>query len=185
MRIPHGAVRVELPCVVQRTDYTCGAAAVLAVSRYFGVGPGTEAAVVRDMGFGRLGSDPAHLVRAVRRYRLRYTEARGMTDARLRSELDRGRPVIVMLQAWGERASYRTHWRAGHWVVVIGHDARGVFVEDPLIEGARAFLSYAELSDRWHDLEGDTHRRVRRYGLTVWGSRVRHTDRVREAISPG
>src|SRR5687768_6334159 len=95
--IPRGAVRVELPCVVQRADHTCGAAAVLAVSRYFGVGPASETAVVRDMGFGDTGSDPAHLLRALRRYRLAYCEHRGMTDGALRAELERGRPVIVML----------------------------------------------------------------------------------------
>ena len=184
-RIPRGAVRAPLPCVVQRTDHTCGAAAVLAVSRYFGVGPATEAAVVRDMGFGLLGSDPAHLVRALRRYRLRFAEHRGMTDAALRAALDRGFPVIVMLQAWGDRARYRDHWRDGHWVVVIGYDQRGVYFEDPIIEGARGFVTYTALADRWHDLEGPTHRRVRRYGLMVWGTRVRARGRVRGAISPG
>lgn len=184
-RIPRGAVRVELPCVVQRTDHTCGAAAVLAVSRYFGSGPGTEAAVARDMGFGAGGSDPGHLVRALRRYRLAYIEHRAMTDTELCAELDRGRPVIVMLQAWGERARYRGHWRDGHWVAAIGHDARGIFVEDPLIDGARGFVTYAALADRWHDLEGRTDRRVWRYGLSVWGTRVRGAQRVRCAISPG
>jgi len=184
-RIPRGAVRAPLPCLVQRTDYTCGAAAVLVVSRYFGVGRKAEAAVVRDMGFGPLGSDPAHLVRALRRYRLRFVEHRGMTDTALRAALDRGRPVIVMLQAWGDRTRYRDHWRDGHWVVVIGYDQRGVYFEDPIIEGARGFVTYPALADRWHDLEGPTQRRVQRYGLVVWGARVRERGRVRGAISPG
>jgi len=184
-RIPRGAVRAPVPCLVQGTDHTCGAAAVLAVGRYFGVGPAAEAAIVRDMGFGPRGSDPAHLVRALRRYRLRFAERRGMTDHELRAALELGRPVIVMLQAWGDRARYREHWRDGHWVVAIGYDARGIYVEDPVIEGARGFLTYAALADRWHDLEGPTDRRVRRFGLIVWGRRVRARDHVRGAISPG
>jgi predicted double-glycine peptidase len=184
-RIPRGVVRVELPSVVQRREHTCGAAAVLAVSQYFGTGPKTEAEVVRDMGFGEVGSDPAHLMRALRRYRLRWIERRGMTDAMLRAALDQGRPVIVMLQAWGDRARYRSHWRDGHWVIVIGHDARGVYLEDPLIDGARGFLTYADLAERWHDLEGPTNRRVRRYGVIVWGPRVRRARLVRHVIRPG
>jgi len=185
MRIPRGAVRIELPCLVQREDYTCGAAAVLAVSRYFGVGPSSELLVVRHMGFGTDGSDPAHLMRALRRYRLRVTERRGMSESELRAAIDRGQPVIVMLQAWGRRTRYRGHWRDGHWVVMIGYDARGIYVEDPMIDGARGFLSWAALADRWHDIEGRTRRRTPRYGLIVTGGRVRGAQRVRAAISPG
>jgi len=184
-RIPRGAVRVEVPCLVQREDYTCGAAAVLAVSRYFGVGPRTERAVVRDMGFGMDGSDPAHLVRALRRYRLKPVERRGMNEHELRAAIDRGQPVIVMLQAWGTRTRYRGHWRDGHWVVVIGCDARGIYLEDPMIDGARGFLTWAALADRWHDIEGKTRRRSPRYGLIVAGGRVRGAQRVRAAITPG
>ena len=182
-RIPRGAIRIELPCLVQRADHTCGAAAVLAVSRYFGVGPATEAEVVRDMRFGPGGSDPAHLIAALRRYRLHHAEHRGMTGGELSASLDRGRPVILMLQAWGARARYRHHWRDGHWVVAIGHDVRGLYVEDPMIEGARGFVTYAALADRWHDLEGPTRRRVERYGLAVWGPRARRAVRVGTRIT--
>ncbi|MDB4961123.1 MAG: hypothetical protein JWP01_1122 [Myxococcales bacterium] len=172
-RIPRGALSVGLPCVAQRKDYTCGAAAVLAVSAYYGVGPATEDAVVRDMGFGPEGSDPAHLIKALRRYGLRHAETRGMMDGELRARLDRGHPVILMLQAWGELSSYRHAWSDGHWVVAIGHDARGLYLEDPLIESARGFLSWPALAERWHDLEGRTRRRVHRYGLAVWSPRAR------------
>jgi ABC-type bacteriocin/lantibiotic exporter with double-glycine peptidase domain len=172
-RVPPGAIRVQLPCVVQRKDHTCGAAAILAVSRYHGVGPATEREVVRDMGFGRDGSDPAHLLRALRRYRLNHAEHRGMTDAELRARLDRRQPVIMMLQAWGDVHSYRHAWLDGHWIVAIGYDACGIYVEDPVIERARGFLSWSALAERWHDIEGRTRRRVHRYGLAVWGSRAR------------
>jgi len=185
VRIPRGAVRIELPCLVQCEDYTCGAAAVLAVSRYFGVGPRSERGVVHHMRFGTDGSDPAHLVRALRRYRLRVVERRGMSEHELREAIERGQPVIVMLQAWGDRTRYRDHWRDGHWVIVIGYDPRGIYVEDPWIDGARGFLSWAALAERWHDIEGKTRRRTSRYGVIVTGGRVRGARRVRDAISPG
>lgn len=184
-RIPRGAIATPLPLVIQRADHTCGAAALLAVCRYFDVGATTEADVVAAMRFGVEGSDPAHLVRAIRRFGLRWEEHRGMTDAALRACLDRGRPVILMLQAWGDRARYRhyyrDHWRDGHWVVAIGYDAEGLYVEDPLLAGARGFVSYAALADRWHDVEGPTRRRVHRYGVAVWSRRPRRSHDVRVA----
>jgi predicted double-glycine peptidase len=166
-RIRAGTVRIELPEVVQRTDYTCGAAVVLAVARYCGVGPDDEAQVARDMKMTPAGSDPWQLRRALRRYGLAHGEHRGMSDAALRAELDARRPVIVMLQAWGGRRAYRGWWADGHWVVAIGYDARGVIVEDPSLAGVRGALSWRALADRWHAVEGHTRRRVERYGLVV------------------
>lgn len=172
-------ITVDLPSVSQQQDYTCGAAALLAIGRYYGVGPASEREVVRDMRFGTDGSDPAHLVRALRRYRLAHIERRGMSDAELRAWLDARRPVVLMLQAWGGRASYRGHWADGHWVVAIGHDRRGVYLADPMIEGARGCVSWRELAERWHDVEGRARHHVERFGLVVWGPRVRVRGRGR------
>jgi predicted double-glycine peptidase len=172
---------IELPNTVQATDYTCGAAALLSVSAYYGAGPKTEAEVVRDMGFGEDGSDPAHLVGAAHRYGLHVHEYRAMTDRQLARCLDRGRPVILMLQAWPEKpplTGFRDVWDSGHWVVAIGHDARGVYFADPSLDGARGVLSHAELDERWHDIEGVEAHHTYRYGVAVWRQRVVNTERL-------
>lgn len=163
-------IAIDLPVIAQATGYTCGAAALLAICRHYGVGPRSERAVVRDMGFGRAGSDPAHLIRAIARYGLGHQEYRPMTIAQLRACLDRRRPVMVMLQAWAapRPASYAARWGDGHWVVAIGHDRRGVYFADPSLAAARGYLRDAELDERWHDLEGRANRRVEHYGLAIW-----------------
>jgi len=163
-------IRIDLPGVVQRRGHTCGAAALLAICRHYGVGPRSERRVVRDMGFGKAGSDPRHVLRAVRRYGLSHEEVQPMTIAQLRERLDLRRPVMMMLQAWADPppASYATHWRDGHWVVAIGHDPAGIYFADPWLEGARGYLDDAELDERWHDLEGKRDRRVDHYGLVLW-----------------
>jgi predicted double-glycine peptidase len=171
-RIPRGAITAPVPRIPQATDYTCGAAVVRSVATYFGARPRSEAAVVRVMRFGRDGSDPAHLVRALRHDGLRYIEQRGMSDATLRAHLAAGRPVILMLQAWGERRRYRHVWSEGHWVVAIGCDREGVYVVDPWLADAPGFVAWPALAERWHDVEGRTRRRVHRFGLVVWGRRV-------------
>lgn len=167
--IPAGAIKVELPNVVQRRDYTCGPAAMLAVAAYYGVGPEDEDDVEAAMGIGVDGSDPPHLVAVARRWGLRVEEHVGMTTAALRAALDRRRPVVMMLQAWGwpRPRSYRARWRHGHWVVAIGHDRGGVYLEDPSLHAARGWLSDDDLDERWHDW-GVDRARVHRYGLVVW-----------------
>ncbi|MDX2086452.1 MAG: C39 family peptidase [Kofleriaceae bacterium] len=171
MRITRAAIRVELPPTAQRTDYTCGAAAVRSVATFYGVGRATEAEVAADMRMTVDGSDPVQLRRALARYGLAHREHRGMTDTELRAYLDARCPVIIMLQAWGARRSYRAHWDDGHWVVVIGYDVRGVFVMDPSLERERGFLRWRDLDERWHDIEGRARHHVERYGLAVWSAR--------------
>lgn len=171
---------IELPKTVQQTDYTCGAAALRAICAYYGCGPATEHEVVADMGFGEAGSDPAHVLHAVRRYGLMHREYRPMTAHQLARSLDRGRPVLLMLQAWrdGGARAWRDVWDSGHWVVAIGYDARGVYFEDPSLADARGFLAHDALDERWHDIEGVEERRVHRYGIAIWRQRVARPQRV-------
>jgi predicted double-glycine peptidase len=168
--IPASAIQLELPATQQRKGYTCGAAALLAICRYYGVGPRSERRVVRDMRFGKAGSDPRHVLRAIATYGLAHEEFRPMTIGQLRACLDGKRPVMVMLQAWADPRppSYAAHWDDGHWVVAIGHDAAGIYFEDPSLAGARGYLTDAELDERWHDIEGKGAHHVEHYGLAIW-----------------
>jgi uncharacterized protein len=177
-RIPPGAIKVEVPAVSQLEDYTCGPAALLAVCGYFGVGPASERELEQVMGIDRTGSDPEHLVRAARRYGLRIEEwPCDMPRSALEGCLRKGRPVIIMLQAWAEPRprSYRRVWRHGHWVVAIGFDDDGVYFEDPALPRARGFLSFAELDERWHDVAPPGRTRVHRYGVAMWRPGVRQS----------
>ncbi len=45
MKIPKRAIKIDLPPALQSRDDTCGPAALLAICRYYGVGPRTEADV--------------------------------------------------------------------------------------------------------------------------------------------
>jgi len=166
---------IPLPPHAQERDHTCGAAALRAIADYYGVAPTSEAAIVADTAMGEDGSDPAHLVGAARRYGLAVREYQPMSAHALARCLDRGRPVLMMVQAWPDAPPPRGFadvWDAGHWVVAIGHDARGVYFADPSLPDARGFLTHAELAARWHDVEGPDAHRVHRYGAAIWRQRV-------------
>jgi predicted double-glycine peptidase len=181
--IPDGAIKIDLPNATQVTDYTCGASALLAVCAYFGVGPEDEPEFVHDMGMGRGGADPIHITTAAARYGLRILECRPMSDRQLIACLDSRWPVVMMMQAWPVRRprSYRRRWTDGHWVVAIGYDSRGIYFEDPSIHGARGFLTYADLRDRWHDIEGRGKERVHRLGIALWKDGVDESVYLRRA----
>jgi predicted double-glycine peptidase len=171
-KIPKGAIRIDLPNTTQVEDYTCGPSALLAICAYYGVGPEWEWEVEEDMKATEDGTDPVQIVEAAERYGLRTKEFRGMTDEQLLRCLKKRRPVVMMLQAWKEDPpegySYADEWGEGHWVVAIGFDKKGIYVEDPSLHNARGFLTFEELAERWHDIEGADQHHVERYGVAIW-----------------
>lgn len=172
-RIPKGVIRVPVPDTTQDEDSTCGASSLLSICLYFGVGPVEEREVVKAMGMDlRYGSNPEHIVKAARQYQLRFHEEQPMSIRRLLRLVGERKPVLVMLQAWGGRPSYKDDWEDGHWVVAIGWDKNGIYFEDPVIAEARGYLTFEQMEDRWHDV-GHHGRDVPQYGVALWKPRVK------------
>ena len=173
--IPEGAIKVPLPDTRQGEDYSCGASALQAISGYFGVGPEEEEDYVRDLKMDtRVGSHPFQIIRAAERYGLRVSEKERMTVNEVKVYLDRGKPVMLMIQAWRDsetEKSYAKEWDEGHWVVAIGYDRAGMYFEDPSLAAIRGFIPYTELEERWHDT-GPKNKRIEHYGLAVWRPRM-------------
>jgi predicted double-glycine peptidase len=169
-RIPKGAIKIDLPNTTQAKDWTCGPSALLAICGYYGVGPEKEKEVVADMKATDKGTDPIQIVRTARGYGLKVEEFRPMEIDELLGALQERRPVMLMIQAWADvpRSSYRNDWDDGHWVVAIGYDMKGVYFEDPSLHNVRGFLTYQQLDDRWHDIEGQDEHHVERYGAVIW-----------------
>jgi len=104
---------------------------------------------------GRGGSDPEHIIRAAKKYRLKIQEFRPMNIDQLKQFVSEGKPVMIMIQAWRDYASikYKNDWCDGHWIVAIGYDKSGVYFEDPSLAAIRGFIKYSDLEIRWHDIE--------------------------------
>src|SRR6476620_2579208 len=98
-----GAIRVAIPDTTQQEDYSCGASALQAICKYYGVGPADESEFVDALGMDpRTGSHPFQIERLARHYGLSVKEYSPMSLAQLRRELDRHHPVMLTIQAWGE-----------------------------------------------------------------------------------
>jgi len=176
--IKRGAIMVPLPDTQQKTDYSCGASAMMSVCRYFGLGPDYEEDFIdllKAKGMDpRIGVHPYQLVAIADLFKLEREELGPKTAGRLKPHLRAGHPVLMMIQAWGEDKEtglplerYAGVWKEGHWVVAIGYDEKGIFFEDPSLEAVRGYIRYRSLNERWHD-HGPHGKHMDRYGLAVW-----------------
>lgn len=156
--IPDGAVTVELPDVRQKDGFSCGAWALMAVCRYYGVGPDDVDEFKARLGTNpERGTDHRAMVEYARRLGLDARATVGLDPGRLEAAVAARHPVIVAIQAYATNPEvYRDPRRNddGHYVVVIGFDADNYYLEDPSLEGCRGYLPKADFLRRWHDDAG-------------------------------
>jgi len=156
-------------------DYTCGASCLLAICKYYGLGPDEEDNYTLDMKIDKLeGSHPYQVIEAALKYGLSYLEVCPMSIDQLKENLREKKPVMLAVQAWAEKANqvdlykfYSAAWEFGHWVVAIGFDNDGIFFEDPVLQAVRGYLPNKDLLDRWHDV-GPKGSNLVQYGLVLW-----------------
>lgn len=166
-RIPKGVIKVPVPSVQQTTNFSCGAAATQSVCCYFGVGPDEQDEYMEKLKADPDGGTaPADIVQFCKDHGLTARAIENMTTDDLIWYLEKGRPVICAMQAYGTKKDYKNR-KSGHYVVAIGYDKKNIYFEDPMSTGRRAFLSIEEFAERWHD--HDKHKNeFKHLGIVVW-----------------
>lgn len=142
---------LPVPLIQQVTDYDCGATAVQAVLRYYGV-KATTAELIHRMGTNaEHGTAPYRIVRCLWDFGFSLRAGR-MDIPEVEAWLDNGVPVILDLQAWADdpTVNYTVSLTEGHYVVAMGYDDQFVYFSDPAV-GEMVKLTRAELEARWHD----------------------------------
>lgn len=172
--------------MTQQADFSCGAAATLALLRYWH--PEAYAAVEETALYEPLettharGTEPEPMAELLRRNGLEAHYRFGnVTVNDLERAVDAREPPIVDLQAWTDHgAPYRETWDAGHYVVMVGYDDDRLFFADPctMTPHGYAFLLRGELEERWHDLAGLRDDRVERMAIFVRGALRRSLESV-------
>lgn len=160
-QIPGGAIKITLPEVQQPDAYSCGAAALMSVAAYYGVGPEK----LEDFK-AALGTTPEHgtYYRNMETYAcslgLDVSVHTDMTCDELKKLLDEHAPVILSIQAYADDPKVYDNPASnadGHYVVAIGYDGEGNFYfMDPSLPARRGFLPGSELDQRWHENEGSS-----------------------------
>jgi len=170
---------VQVPVVRQRQGFSCGAAAALALLRYWC--PEAYAHTEEDALYSVLqttdarGTEPEPMVALLQSSGLYAVYRYGdVTIADLERAVDAREPPIVDLQAWREHeAPWREMWDAGHYVMMVGYDDEKLFFADPstMTPHGYAFLPRGELDERWHDLAGEHDDPIQRMAIFARGTR--------------
>ncbi|MDD5629864.1 MAG: C39 family peptidase [Elusimicrobia bacterium] len=164
-----------VPITEQETSYSCGAAAALALLRYWQAYGGDEQSLYELLGTRpKDGTPPENIVRGLSQLGLQAALREGMTLDDLRAALGRGDSVMLDIQAWraDEDTPWSERWDDGHYVVLAGMDEHYAYLMDPSTPDRYTYLPLPELLERWHDYE-DRDGVVRRYdqaGIVVRGS---------------
>ena len=149
---------LQVPLTAQATSYSCGAASLLAILRYWKAYDEDETALyplLRTV--PKDGTHPARLVETARHFGLEAQLREGLDLPDLAEALRRRQTVILDVQAWPESDAtpndWSDNWEDGHYVVLIGMDERFIYVMDPSTHLGYGYIPRAELPSRWHDYE--------------------------------
>lgn len=154
MRIDEITRVLDLPNVRQATPDTCGPAAVKSVLGYYGI-VATEKELIDAMRMDfRWGAEPEDMQRVMEEHGLEVEIKRGMTVDDLRLCTENGIPVIIVLQAWGDKDDYSEEWDDSHYVVVKGVSDETIRFEDPSSD-FESELPIDEFVPRWHGWDKD------------------------------
>jgi predicted double-glycine peptidase len=176
---PLPANLLPVPSVKQKTTFSCGSAATLALLRYW---QWDEYSCVEENDLRAAlqtteanGTEPEPIA-AFLDHKAGITATYRHDDVSvhdLEVAVDAGFPPLVDLQAWRDvERPWKDVWDAGHYVVMVGYDRERLFFMDPgtLTPGSYAFLGRDELDERWHDLTGSEEHRVHRMAIFARGS---------------
>ena len=157
----HDDGALDVPTVLQSTDYTCGAAALKSVCNYHGLQL-TEAQAARLLETTPAGGTaPEALVDLCKEYGLPCEARNRATLDDLAAALQHDAPCICCIQYNG----------GGHWVVVVGVGAGGVTFMDPI--RGRVTEPRDEWERNWWDTGGG--KRYDHWALAIAEPRVRES----------
>ena len=165
--IKSGIIRILLPEVQQKTHFSCGAAVVHSICSYWGLGLDSHydyfPYLETDESYGTL---PEKIASYLRDVGLKCKIKHDMSVGELCAEIEIGRPVILAIQAHGNPKQYHKNL-SGHYVVAIGYDNKNIYLEDPMLNCSRGYISKSELKKRWHDMD---YREIshNHMGIIVW-----------------
>ncbi|MCX5795764.1 MAG: C39 family peptidase [Elusimicrobia bacterium] len=167
---------LQVPLTAQATNYSCGAAALLGVLRYWRAYDGSETSLYPLLATTpEEGTHPARLVAGARHFGLKAEMREGLSWDDLTEALKRRETVILDIEAWPENDptpdDWSDNWEDGHYVVLVGMDRDFLYLMDPSTHLGYGYIPSAELAGRWHDYETEQGKRreYRRMAVFISG----------------
>jgi predicted double-glycine peptidase len=156
----------------QSFDFDCGPKALQMVMEYYGVEI-REDILINELGTdGKNGTSVDRMIFVAKKYGFQVFAATGVSLEQLKDFVDGGSPVIVLVQAWGERYMTLEDWKMdyndGHYAIVIGYNDNIIIFEDPS-SIRRTWLTEEEFLSRWHDIDPRTNKTLEHFAMVLMG----------------
>lgn len=141
---------LNVPKVIQKYDYDCGACALQSVLKFYGINKSNKKIIELLKIKPELGADIPKIVNVAKIYGINVVSKENMRISDLKRALDKKYIILVEIQIYkDENISWRKSNIYGHYCVVIGYDDKNLYLVDPLYK-KRKQLSYKEMNERWH-----------------------------------
>ncbi len=163
------AIQAPVPPYPQTKLYSCGAAALKSVLKYWGVFDAPEQILIDQLETSYSnGTRAKSISKLARNYGLKAKIERKMSISGLERYVSAGIPVICPIQAWAGERKYE-EMLSGHYVVAVGVSDGYVIFQDPLLWGYRGALLQKDFHSRWidWDWDGQKSKIVTRLGIPV------------------
>jgi ABC-type bacteriocin/lantibiotic exporter with double-glycine peptidase domain len=166
------SVMLTFPDSRQGTIDLCGIACIQAIMYYYGRSFIQSNLVEMTNMNTETGIEPEQMVAFFKEQGLE-TYFGSMTIEDVKSYIDKGIPVVLLIQAWvaDYPVDYANISEEGHYVVAIGYDDEKIIFDDPALMANRGYISYEELLTRWRMYASDGKTVLNSYGIAVWGRR--------------
>jgi len=158
---------ISFPDVRQSKSFSCGASAVQAILYYYGIEIREDKLISKLNTNSEEGTNINRIEKLFKEYNLKTKSQQLMTIDDLKSYIDKNIPVIICIQAWGDKNKDYSSYDNGHYVIAVGYDDKNIICEDPSLNDNRGSLSYQELDKRWHDIDGKN--KLEHFGIVVFG----------------
>jgi ABC-type bacteriocin/lantibiotic exporter with double-glycine peptidase domain len=162
---------LEFPLQRQVYDYDCGIAALQSILGYYGYDV-SEGELLNLLKISNEGTDPDTIIRGADEFDLKGELIENTTIEKIKELINQKSPVICLVQAWTdkENINWKKEWEAGHYVVAIGYNEKGLIFSDPS-SMFKTFLTYSEFQDRWHDVSIDYQKKYLNSIIVITGEK--------------
>jgi hypothetical protein len=158
---------LEFPNTRQAENWTCGPNCVQTICAYYGEDFREMDLVKRLKSTPESGTNLEPIIDFFRNEKFRIDLKEHMTIPELKAYIDKGIPVLMLIQAWADNESELSGWSNGHFVVCIGYTSDAILFSDPSLY-TPGFIPEKKLMERWHDFDAGE-RKCYQLGLAVYG----------------
>ncbi len=176
VKVKHEDIKIFLPLIKQKFNYTCGVAVLQSILVYYNLYNDIQDVLIKKLEADTIiGTEPYNIIKFAKKQGLKVKEYQEMTIDQLKSQLNKKHPVICLIQAWGNPDTYEKGYH-GHYVIAIGYNDKHFYFVDPVLEGVLGVLSIEQFEKRWYFSDGKDH--LNKYGIAIWKPRFHYCHRA-------